>query len=154
MMRHARVRPGDQDRDRGSRRAGIDAPARRARRVHPVQRKDEQRRGDQVPELDDAVDHDVCAPGPAGFVSRLNILSIRSVIRNPLTMFVSEATTAMAPRRRKRSGKLPPAMRMAPTIAMAEMALVSDISGVCSSRETRRITPRPMNVASTNTYKV
>ena len=33
-----------------------------------------------------------------------------------------------------------------PTTAIAEMALVSDISGVCSSRDTRPITPRPMNV--------
>src|SRR5579864_3730509 len=38
-----------------------------------------------------------------------------------------------------------------PTTAMAEIALVIDISGVCSSRETRRITPSPMNDASTNT---
>ena len=34
---------------------------------------------------------------------------------------------------------------------MAEIALVSDISGVCSSRETLRITPSPMNVASMKT---
>ena len=40
-----------------------------------------------------------------------------------------------------------------PTTAMAEMALVSDISGVCNSRETRKITPSPMNVASINTNK-
>ena len=39
-----------------------------------------------------------------------------------------------------------------PTTAMAEMALVSDISGVCSSRETLRITSSPVNVASMNTY--
>jgi hypothetical protein len=32
-----------------------------------------------------------------------------------------------------------------------EIALVSDMSGVWSSRETRRMTPSPMNVASTNT---
>ena len=38
-----------------------------------------------------------------------------------------------------------PAVFMATTTAMAEMALVIDISGVCSSRETRRITPRPIN---------
>ncbi len=43
---------------------------------------------------------------------------------------------------------------IAPTTAMAEMALVSDISGVCSSRETRAITPRPMNVASMNTNSI
>ena len=40
---------------------------------------------------------------------------------------------------------------MAPTTAIAEMALVSDISGVCSSRDTRRMTSRPMNVASIST---
>ncbi len=38
-----------------------------------------------------------------------------------------------------------------PTTAIAEIAFVSDISGVCSSRETRVITPRPMKVASMNT---
>ena len=34
---------------------------------------------------------------------------------------------------------------------MAEIAFVSDISGVCSSRETLRITNSPVNVASMNT---
>ena len=38
-----------------------------------------------------------------------------------------------------------------PTTAIAEMAFVSDISGVCSRRETRAITPRPMKVASRKT---
>ena len=37
---------------------------------------------------------------------------------------------------------------------MAEIALVSDISGVCSSRETRRMTPSPMNVASMKTKSI
>src|SRR5687768_11673061 len=41
---------------------------------------------------------------------------------------------------------------MAPTTAIAEIAFVSDISGVWSSRETRRMTPSPMKVASTKTY--
>src|SRR5262245_45679966 len=41
-----------------------------------------------------------------------------------------------------------------PTTAIAEIALVIDISGVCSRRDTRRMTPRPMNEARTNTYKV
>ena len=40
---------------------------------------------------------------------------------------------------------------MAPTTEMAEMALVSDISGVCSSGETLRITSRPTKVASMKT---
>ena len=39
-----------------------------------------------------------------------------------------------------------------PTTAIAEIALVSDISGVCSSRETFRITSSPVNVANINTY--
>ena len=42
---------------------------------------------------------------------------------------------------------------IAPTTAIAEIALVSDISGVCSSRDTRRMTSRPMNVASMNTKR-
>ncbi len=40
---------------------------------------------------------------------------------------------------------------IAPTIAIAEIALVSDISGVCSRRETRLMTSMPMNVESMNT---
>jgi len=37
---------------------------------------------------------------------------------------------------------------------MASSALVSDISGVCRSGETRRITANPMNAASMHTYKL
>src|SRR5262245_15668941 len=37
---------------------------------------------------------------------------------------------------------------------MAEIAFVIDMSGVCRSRETRRITPSPMTEARTNTYSV
>ena len=47
-----------------------------------------------------------------------------------------------------------PAMMIEPTTAIAEMALVSDISGVCSSRETFRITSKPMNVASMKTNAI
>ena len=61
---------------------------------------------------------------------------MRSVIRNPLTMLVIDAATAIAPRIVVRSDSRSPAIRMDPTTAIAEMALVSDISGVCSSRET------------------
>src|SRR5437879_3474369 len=39
-------------------------------------------------------------------------------------------------------------MMMAPTTAMAEIALVRDIRGVCRSGETRRMIPRPRNVLS------
>jgi hypothetical protein len=37
---------------------------------------------------------------------------------------------------------------------MAEMAFVRDMSGVYKSRDTRRITPNPMNVASTKTNSI
>ena len=45
-------------------------------------------------------------------------------------------------------------MRIAPTMAIAEIALVSDISGVCSSRETFWMTWKPTNVASMNTKSI
>src|SRR5712671_1963039 len=47
-----------------------------------------------------------------------------------------------------------PATRIAPTTAMAEIAFVSDIKGVCSRRETRRMTSSPTNVASMKTKRV
>jgi len=37
---------------------------------------------------------------------------------------------------------------------MAEIAFVMDINGVCNNRETRVITPMPMNVASMNTNSI
>ena len=78
----------------------------------------------------------------------LNILSMRSVIRKPLTMFVTEANTAIAPSTVLNVVFCSPAMMTEPTTAIAEIALVSDISGVCSSRETFWITWKPTNVAS------
>src|SRR5262249_29989228 len=84
----------------------------------------------------------------------LNILSMRSVIKNPLTMLVMEANKAMAPSRVMYGGWSSPVITIEPTKAMADMAFVSDISGVCSKRDTRLITPRPMKVASMNTNSV
>src|SRR5262245_9261964 len=82
---------------------------------------------------------------------RLNILSIRSVITNPPTTLAIEQATAMVPRIVERALFSAPAMMIEPTKEMAEMALVSDMSGVCSSGLTRRITSKPTKVASTNT---
>jgi hypothetical protein len=48
-------------------------------------------------------------------------------------------------------GWFAPVITIEPTTAIAEMALVKDIIGVCSSRETRLMTSRPMKVASKNT---
>src|SRR5579859_4946308 len=84
----------------------------------------------------------------------LNMRNMRSVIRKPPTMLEVAATIAMVPRMAARLDLCSPARMMAPTTAMASRALVRDISGVCSSGETRRITSKPMNAASMNTYKL
>ena len=77
---------------------------------------------------------------------------MRSVNKKPLTMFVIDANTATAPRIVLKHGSCSPASMIDPTTAMAEIALVNDIRGVCSSRETLRITSSPVNVANISTY--
>src|SRR4029079_3545192 len=47
-----------------------------------------------------------------------------------------------------------PAMMIDPTTAIAEIALVSDISGVCSRRDTFWMTWKPQKVASMNTKSI
>src|SRR5262249_35294253 len=124
---------------------GEDAPPRGMGMAHPFQGKDERRGRKQISEFCN-VRHDYF-PG-----SRLlNILSIRSVIRSPLTMLVIDAATAMVPRTVVAVVCCRPARRIAPTTAMAEIALVSDISGVCKSRDTLRMTSMPIKVASRKT---
>src|SRR5438045_9297826 len=77
---------------------------------------------------------------------------MRSVIRNPPTTLITAAVTAMKPRTRLSMLAFPaPATRIAPTTEIAEIALVSDISGVCSSGDTRRTNSKPRNAASMNT---
>ena len=127
-----------------------DSAPRRARRTHPLEREDEQGRGDQVGQLDHvfAADHRCdYLFGPLA----LNIPSMRSVIRKPPTTLLMAATMAIVPKT-VASVLLPsPARMIAPTTAIASSALVSDISGVWSRGETRRITSKPMNAASMNT---
>ena len=92
-MKNARQHPfpvgvmPDQRAGDGHQHSGLareDAAARGHRRVHPLQRKNEERAGDDV---------DVIDQGAHYFFSslRLNILSMRSVIRKPLTMLVLAA---------------------------------------------------------------
>ena len=92
----------DEDGDRRAGHAGVHALAGGRGRVHPVQREDEAARRDEVRELADAVHHQWRALPRLSEV--LNIFSIRSVIRKPLTMLVIEANSAIAPRMRIRSG--------------------------------------------------
>src|SRR5258708_6265984 len=75
---------------------------------------------------------------------------MRSVIRKPPTMLLVAATTAMNPSVVASVVFCSPTSTIAPTTAMASRALVSDIRGVCSRGETRRMTSNPMNPASTN----
>src|SRR5262245_35258560 len=79
---------------------------------------------------------------------------MRSVIMKPLTMLVMDANRAMAPNAVIYGGWSRPVMTIEPTTAMAEIAFVRDINGVCNNRDTRLITPSPMNVASMNTNSV
>src|SRR5262249_46580119 len=128
---------------------GEHAFARGLRVVHPVERKDEQRGRDEIANFFEAF-HQRLPPSPGD----LNIFSIRSVIKKPLMILVIEAKSAIAPMMRIGIGwPSPPTTMIEPTTAIAEIALVSDMSGVCSSRDTRRITPRPMNVASMKTNR-
>src|SRR3954447_2392561 len=84
--------------------------------------------------------------------SRRNIFSMRSVMRNPPTTFVVAHTTAMKPSAVATPPRCAPAATIEPTSEMPEMALVADISGVCSSGGTRVITMKPTKPARTKTY--
>src|SRR5580692_6151784 len=120
-------------------------------RAHPLQRKNKENAGDEVGNLDNLlISRQV---GVHGFVGRLdlNIFSMRSVIRNPPTTLVVAATTARNPNTKESVLLCSPTSTMAPTTAMASRALVSDMSGVWSKGETRRMTSNPIKAASMKT---
>src|SRR4029077_6657783 len=102
--------------------------------------------GDDVDVMDQMRHYFLASLSRAG-ARRLNILSMRSVMRKPLTMLVTAAVMAMKPSTLLNM-VAPWALvtRMAPTTEMAEMALVMDMRGVCSRGETLRITSSPTNV--------
>src|ERR1700739_3469097 len=136
------------NREQHSQFAGPDAMARRSRRTHPLQRQNEQRACDQINDFDWKL---VSSEFVHGFVAGrldLNIFSMRSVMRNPPTMLLVAATTAIVPRIGDRALLCSPTRTLEPTTAMASRAFVSDMSGVCSSGDTRRITSKPINPAS------
>src|ERR1700733_3681657 len=157
--------------------AGPDAMAGSGGRTHPLQRQNEKRAGDEVDDFDcglacgelghvyfgQSCSKSVCF-GSACFKSVssridyfftgrlvLNILSMRSVMRNPPTTLLVAATMAMTPRTVAKVLFFSPTRTIAPTTAMASRALVSDISGVWSKGETWRMTSNPMNAASMKT---
>src|ERR1035437_3645637 len=131
-----------------------DAVAGGGRGTHPLQREDEQHARDEIDKLDDDLGpcefgRHYLATGLAAGRLDLNIFNMRSVIRKPPTMLLVAAITAMNPKTAASVLLCSPTSTIAPTTAIASKALVSDINGVCSSGETRRITSNPMNPAST-----
>src|SRR5580704_6199217 len=84
----------------------------------------------------------------------LNMLSIRSVMTKPPTMLLKEAATATKPSMVASFVSCRPAMMMAATTTMASSAFVNDISGVCSSGETRLISSIPKNADRMNTNRL
>src|ERR1035438_4452202 len=127
------------------------AMPRGSRRTQPLQREDEEDGSDDVGNF-----NEVFAPWDHGFCVRLdlNILSIRSVMMKPPTALLVAATMAIVPSTVASVVLCSPARMMAPTTAIASNALVSDINGVCSSGDTRRITSNPINAASIKTYRL
>src|SRR4029453_6722647 len=139
VVNHSRIRPRDDHRDSRPRHTRVDALPGGRGCIHPVKREDETDRSNDVGELADRVDHE--GRPSSRFSPVLNIFNMRSVMRNPLTMFVIEAKGAIAPRTRMRTAWSPPVIRIDPTTAIAEMALVNDISGVGRSWDTPPLTP-------------
>src|SRR5216684_814840 len=129
---------------------GPHAVARGGGRAQPLQRQNKKYGGDEVGDLNEGFRGHYGLFGPLD----LNMRSMRSVIRKPPTMLLVAATMAMVPRIAASWLLCSPARMMAPTTAMASSALVRDISGVCSSGETRRMTSKPMKAASMKTYRL
>src|ERR1039457_3906258 len=120
-------------------------------RTQPLQREDEEDGSDNVGDL-----YDVFGRWSHGFCVRLdlNILSMRSVMMKPPTALLVAATIAIVPSTVASVDLCSPARMMAPTTAIASNALVSDINGVCSNGDTRRITSNPIKAASMKTYRL
>src|SRR5205823_802099 len=90
------------------------------------------------------------SPAPLGFGLDLNISSMRSVTRKPPTMLIVPKVIAIT-RIALLNAPLPerPTTSRAPSSTMPWIALVPDISGVCSVLGTLEMTTKPMNPAST-----
>src|SRR5579863_5931081 len=77
---------------------------------------------------------------------------MRSVIMKPPTTLIVAAVTAMVPSTVLTTPWPLPAATSEPTREMPEMALVVDMSGVCSRGGTLRITSNPRNPARARIY--
>src|SRR6185437_6681013 len=109
-------------------------------RTEPLDRQNEEHDGGDEGEIQillhgDQV-HDFALP-------LLNMRNMRSVMKKPPTMLLNDAATAIAPSVVESAVSWRPQMMMAATTTMASSALVSDISGVCRSGETRLMSSKP-----------
>src|SRR6185312_11620734 len=128
------------------------APARRSRRTQPLQRQNEEHNGNDVGKIQvllqrKSVGHFLALPV-------LNMRNMRSVIKNPPTILLKDAATAIAPSAVVKGVSWRPAIMIAATTTMASRALVRDMRGVCRSGETRLISSNPTNPASIKTYRL
>src|SRR5579862_4856859 len=146
------VEERDDDGQRSADLAGQNAPARGRGRTQELERKNEEYNRDNVCKIKILLQFrwvHCCFD-----LGDLNIRSMRSVIRKPPTILLNDAATAIAPSAVVRRVSCRPAMMMAATTTIASRALVSDISGVCSSGETRLINSNPTNPARIKTYRL
>src|SRR5215467_2126661 len=149
VLDQLRVIEGCGDRQGSANFSSEHAPARHCRRTQPLQRQHEQHNGGDVCEIQvflqcKRVGHFLGLPV-------LNMRTMRSVMKNPPTILLKEAATAIAPNAVVKGVVCRPAMMIAATTTMASSALVSDIRGVCRSGETRLISSKPTNPASMKT---
>ena len=86
-----------------------------------------------------------------GFSARWNIFSMRSVMMNPPTTLMVAEATAMVPSTVLTVPWSDPAATSDPTSEIPEIALVADMSGVCSSGGTRVMTWYPTTAARMKT---
>src|SRR5579864_1219854 len=150
VIHDAAIQQSSHNREEHAEFARPDAVARRRGRTHPLERHHEQSRGNEVGQFYDRVSSGKWSHG-FGLRLALNIFNMRSVMKKPPTTLLVAATIAMVPSTVESVVLCSPARRIAPTTAIASSAFVSDISGVCRSGDTRRITSRPTMAANMNT---
>src|SRR5439155_8600468 len=139
------LHPRDDDRHEHARGADLVAAPRVRRAREKPQRKDEGHDRDQVQQV-----REVRAHAFGGRSRFLNISSIRSVTTKPPTTLAEPRTTPRKPTIHAKASLSGCARTIiAPTRTIPWMALVPDISGVCSSVGTFEITSNPRKIAST-----
>src|SRR5205823_1120185 len=153
--RAAGLDPRHDDREEHPERADLVAAPRMRGVGEEAQREDERDDRDQVEQVREVRAHSPLLPSPGasgsfGASRFLNISSIRSVTTKPPTTFAEPSTTARKPTTQPKAPLCgEPRTAIAPTTTIPWIALVPDISGVCSRVGTFEITSKPRKIAST-----